>query len=119
MGNYTNWDSTNNLAFIRNIQTDTLPIIAVKMASDIPVNFWAIDNDGTSDDNPGVWDGFTRDEKIRMLQNGIGRAVSRITDVSTVIGAGPIFLNKNDTGRVKFIIYADTQLKILSTLIIN
>ncbi|HOV92005.1 MAG TPA: S8 family peptidase [Candidatus Kapabacteria bacterium] len=111
MGNYTNWDSKNNLAFIRNIQTDTLPIIAVKMASDIPVNFWAIDNDGTSDDNPGVWDGFTRDEKIRMLQNGIGRAVSRITDVSTVIGAGPIFLNKNDTVRVKFIIYADTTIE--------
>lgn len=111
MGNYTNWDSKNNLAFISNIQTDTLPIIAVKMASDIPVNFWAIDNDGTSEDNPGVWDGFTRQEKIRMLQNGIGRAVSRVTDVSTVISAGPIFLNKNDTVPVKFIIYADTTIE--------
>ncbi len=111
MGNYTNWDPKNNIGFIRNVQTDTLPIIGVKMASDIPVNFWAIDNDGTSDDDPGVWDGFTRQEKIRMLESGIGRAASKITDVSTVIGAGPIFLNRNDTVRVKFIIYADSTMQ--------
>lgn len=111
MGNYTSWNYQNDLAIIKNIQNDSLPVIAIKMASDIPVNFWAIDNDGASDNNPGVWDGFTRDEKIRMLQNGIGRATSRITDVSTVISAGPIFLNKNDTVRVKFVIYADTTIE--------
>jgi len=35
------------------------------MASNEQVNFWAIDNDGTSDINPGVWDGFTKQEKSK------------------------------------------------------
>ncbi len=111
MGNYTSWNDQNQLAIVRNVQNDTLPIIGVKMASNEQVNFWAIDNDGTSDINPGVWDGFTKQEKIKMLESGMGRMVSKITDVSTVIGAGPIFLNKNDTVRIKFIIYADSTIE--------
>jgi hypothetical protein len=90
------------------------------MLSNFNNNFWAIDNDGSTNNNPGVWDGFTKDEKIKMLTSGIGRAKSSITDISNVISAGPIFLGAYDTVRICFALYAeknvDNLLKSLSNI---
>jgi subtilisin family serine protease len=105
--NITLWVGGMNCALIQNSLIDSLPKIAVKMLSNHPHNFWAIDNDGTTYENPGVWDGFTDKEKIRMLKSGIGRDLSGITDVSAVISAGPIFMSAKDTSRVSFAIVSD------------
>lgn len=112
--NQTYWNSELNSAIIQNVKIDSLPKVAVKMLSDFKNNYWAIDNDGTSEENPGVWDGFTEEEKIRMLKSNIGRDTSRITDVGIVLSAGPIFLDAYDTTRVCFVIVCDTTLEGLS-----
>ncbi len=105
--NITYWDDSTQSAIVQNVKVDSLPVIGIKMLSNFNNNFWAIDNDGSTNDNPGVWDGFTKDEKIRMLTSGIGRAKSSITDISNVISAGPIFLGSYDTVRVCFAMYAE------------
>jgi len=105
--NVAHWDLNNNIAIVRNIMVDTLPVVGVMQLTDFKNNFWAIDNDGRTEDNPGVWDGFTKEEKIKMLRSGIGREKSQATDVSIVSGAGPIFLDRKDTVRVTFAFIAN------------
>lgn len=111
--NVANWDEKNKIGIVRNIMIDSLPVIGIKQLTEFRDNFWAIDNDGTTEDNPGVWDGFTNAEKIRMLRNGIGRPKSNSTDVSIVSGAGPIFLDRKDTVRVTFVFLANSNLEEL------
>lgn len=111
--NVANWDEKNKIGIVRNIMIDSLPVIGIKQLTDFRDNFWAIDNDGTTEDNPGVWDGYRDMEKIRMLRSGIGRAKSNATDVSIVSGSGPIFLDRKDTARVTFAFLANSNLEEL------
>lgn len=105
--NVAEWNEKNQIGIVRNIMIDSLPVIGVKQLTNFQNNFWAIDNDGTTDENPGVWDGFYKEEKIRMLRSGIGRAKSTSTDVSIVSGAGPLFFDRKDTLRVTFALLAN------------
>ncbi len=111
--NVANWDEKNKIGIVRNIMIDSLPVIGIKQLTDFRDNFWAIDNDGTTEDNPGVWDGYRDMEKIRMLRSGIGRDKSNATDVSIVSGNGPIFLDRKDTARVTFAFLANSNLEEL------
>lgn len=111
--NIANWDEKNKIGIVRNIMIDSLPVIGIKQLTEFRDNFWAIDNDGTTEDNPGVWDGYKDEEKIRMLRSGIGRAKSNATDVSIVSGSGPIFLDRKDTARVTFAFLANSNLEEL------
>ncbi|MGB9701667.1 MAG: S8 family peptidase [Candidatus Kapaibacteriota bacterium] len=115
--NLTYWDKNLQFAVVKNISVDSLPKIGIKMMSDFPVNFWAIDNDGHSEDNPGVWDGFTKSEKLRFLKSGIGRDSSSITDISNVISAGPIYLGLKDTVRICFALFANSTIEELQNSI--
>jgi hypothetical protein len=92
--------------FTKNVADETLPLAAVQLLSFQKLNYYAIDNDATSEENPGVWDGFTYSEKWKMLSGGIQRRESNVTDASQVIGAGPIKLDAGDTVRVSFAIFA-------------
>ncbi len=104
------WNKSGNFAYIINIADDSLPKAGMKMLSSHPVNFWAVDNDGVSEENPGVYNGFSKEEKWRMMTSGIGRDSSNSTDVSVVIGAGPIRLRAGDTTRVAFALFAGNSL---------
>lgn len=104
--NVAEWNEKNNIGIVQNIMIDSLPVIGVKQLTSFQNNFWAIDNDGTTEENPGVWDGFYKNEKIRMLRSGIGRSKSKSTDVSIVSGAGPLFFERKDTLRVTFALLA-------------
>ncbi|OGU56911.1 MAG: hypothetical protein A2X64_02680 [Ignavibacteria bacterium GWF2_33_9] len=117
--NQTYWDHEHQAAIVYNALVDSLPKIAITMLSNHKNNYWAIDNDGTSEDNPGVWDGFLDNEKIRLLKSGIGRDTSGTTDVSVVLSAGPIFLDRLDTARVTFALTADDTIENLNKSIIN
>lgn len=112
--NIAQWDEKEQFGFVRNTMVDSLPVVGIKQLTDFANQFWAIDNDGVTDENPGVWDGFYNTEKIRMLKSGIGRAKSNLTDVSVVTGAGPIFLEAKDTARVTFAIISDKNLESLN-----
>lgn len=104
MDNKAWWNAENRYGAIRNIEADTLPICAVKLLSGRQVNFFAIDNDGDTTTNLGVYDGFSDSEKWRSLSSGIGRAESGTKDVSYTIGAGPLTARPDDTVRVAFAI---------------
>ena len=82
----------------------------VKLMTPQQLDYFAIDNDGTTADNPGVWDGFTLAEKWMMLSSGLARKTSNITDASMVIGGGPISLASGDTAKFTFSIFAGKTL---------
>ncbi len=98
-----NYDS--NFGYIKNTIIDTLPLVGMAMLSNFDLTYFAIDNDAQDENNPGIWDGFTPKEKWRMLSGNLKRYESNITDVSVVIGAGPITLRAGDTTRVVFAIF--------------
>ncbi len=104
--NVCEWMWQDSIGIVQNVKTDTLPLAGAKLLSSQKINFFAVDNDGESEENPGVWDGFTTKEKWLMLSSGIGRIKSNPTDASMVISAGPIELNPGDTTRVSFSIFA-------------
>ncbi len=86
--NYAWWDTLNNIGFVKYLDNDTAPIIGCIMLSDMPVNFFAMDNNGNSEANPGVYDGFSYREKLMVLSSGLKRTASALTDVSMVISGG-------------------------------
>ncbi len=104
------FENTELFGFIKNVKLDSLPYAGVLLLSSQDLNFFAIDNDGSSEENPGVWDGFTIAEKWRMLSGGIARRESGITDASMVIGAGPIRMREQDTIRVAFSLFAGNDI---------
>ncbi|HRP02270.1 MAG TPA: S8 family serine peptidase [Candidatus Kapabacteria bacterium] len=103
--NFAYWDYDNNIGISYNAKEDSLPYIGMMLISKQKVNYFAIDNDGTSDDNPGVYDNFSDEKKWKMLTNGIGRDSTGIKDISAVISAGPIQLESKDTTRVIFVLF--------------
>ncbi len=104
--NIANFNNEYGFGYVKNIANDTLPFVGASLISNQKLNYFAIDNDGVTADNPGVWDGFSRFEKYFMLSSGVFRKKSNITDVSFVIGGGPIKINIGDTARVAFSLFA-------------
>ncbi|MFH1050293.1 MAG: S8 family serine peptidase [bacterium] len=111
--NFAKFNESTGFGYVKNLAVDTLPYAGVALLSSHKQNFFAIDNPGTSWTNPGVWDGFTKNEKFMMLSKGIYRKESSVTDVSIVIGAGPIALKAGDTTRVAFSIFSGNNLEKL------
>jgi subtilisin family serine protease len=110
------WNKSKEYAYIINAVNPIIPLAGIKLLSNQNVNFWAIDNDGDTDENPGVYDGFTKQEKLRMMSGGIGRDSSSATDCSVVFGAGPIRLRAGDTTRVSIALFAGNSLQELDKI---
>lgn len=105
----------DNLAYIYNTKSSSLPFIGMQLHTQHDLNYFAMDNDGTTALNPGVYDGYIRNEKWLTLSDGLGRRTSNITDVSTVISAGPIALKRNETVKVAFSLCAGATFAELRT----
>ncbi|MDX9790026.1 MAG: S8 family serine peptidase [Candidatus Kapaibacterium sp.] len=108
--NQATWLSSNGFGYQKNTSDESFPIAGVMMISELPPSFFAIDNDGESEDNPGVYDGFTKEEKWMMMSKGLSKLQSSVTDASMVIGAGPFSLRAGDTMRVAFALFAGHDL---------
>lgn len=117
--NYTYYDKKNNIGITQLSGSDTTTIIGVAFLDSKKTNFRAIDNDGSSSDNFGIYDGFDNYEKWTSLSSGLQRSKSSITDVSMVISNGPHKLPISDTLKLTMIISADTNLISMSNSIIN
>lgn len=103
--NMVEWDYSNQVGLIYNPAVDSLPYIALKLIEPGEyVNFFAMDNDGKTEENPGVYDGFPNSEKWQVMSSGIGRSKSNLTDISAIISAGNFFMLPKDTLRVIFAI---------------
>lgn len=96
----------DNIGYVYNTKDKTLPFIGMQLHTEQDLNYFAMDNDGTTPTNPGVYDGYTRMEKWLTMSEGLGRKTSNITDVSTVISAGPIALKRNESVKVAFSLFA-------------
>ncbi len=96
------WDDEGYFGYVYNTRTDSLPHVGLTLLSKQPINFFAIDNDGSGGANPGVYDGFTRSEKWQTMTSGIGRKRSNVTDVSAVIAGGPISLAPGESEKFIF-----------------
>jgi len=104
--NVSSFRSLNGTGMVKHARVDTFPIAGVRLLSPQKLNFFAIDNDGKTNDNPGIYDGFSTSEKWRMLSSGIERTQSNQTDASFVIGAGPMKIPANQSVEVAFSIGA-------------
>jgi hypothetical protein len=88
------------------LSTDSLnTIIGVKLLSDRNKNYYALNNDGTTLDDIGVYNGYTDIEKYYTLASGFVHDTTKIGDVSMIIGSGPHKLNANDTIRDTYVIF--------------
>jgi serine protease len=106
LGDRAVWDDSSAIGYVYHEERPGYPMGGAVVVSNQGVNFFAVDNDGRSNDNPGVYDGFTRAEKWRMMSSGIARKRSSRTDASMVIAAGPIRLLPGDTARVALALVA-------------
>lgn len=98
------WDENNNMMVQINEADQNKPKVGMAIISEHFSRGFAIDNDGTSSNNPGVYDGFTKKEKWDMMSGNLTRTNSRQTDASSLISAGPIALSNNDTSEITMVI---------------
>lgn len=125
-GIYADWDigtnGDNNVArydsrgfyYVSHVSNTSLPVCGMKLLSNQTLNMFMMDNNGNESQNPGVYDGYTREEKWQTMSSGIKRQVSNVEDVSAVIGAGPMTLQPGDSVRVVFGIFAAPTLAELA-----
>ncbi|MEY3386426.1 MAG: hypothetical protein RIR53_1237 [Bacteroidota bacterium] len=102
------WDTAVGAFVQRNVLDVTQPRVAMTMISPLPLNGFAVDNDGALD-CPSIYDDFLSSEKWLMMSQGLKRRISRLTDASTVIGAGPFSLEPNATQTIAWVIAAGTS----------
>ena len=107
------YDSTAQLAVMQNVRDTALPMIATILLTPQTINFRAIDNPSSGSSNFGVYDGFTRAEKILSLTNGISRARSSVGDDSYMLGAGPFVFPRDTSVNVNFAIIVGKTLQEL------
>ncbi|MFP4544036.1 MAG: S8 family serine peptidase [Candidatus Kapaibacterium sp.] len=108
--NLIRYDELNNYGYTERYNSNEFPLTAAALLTNQKLNFFAMDNNGSTPDNPGVYDEFTDEEKYQVLTSGIARKQSSITDASMVIGGGPIRIDGGDTIRLAFALFAaDTK----------
>lgn len=120
IGHYYDWDigesARENKAILSengefgyqyNTEDDDYPKIAVSLISDGDFIFTAIDNDGSSTINPGVYDGFTREEQYKAITGKVARTESNITDASMVMATGPYSIDPDEEIEVIFALMAN------------
>lgn len=99
------FDTTINTGIAESPYHNELPKIAVSLLSNQVFNCYAIDNAAFADEI-GIYDGFTDAEKQMTLTSGYGRLISRVKDVSMVLGAGPMLIPSGE----KVVIYFSISL---------
>lgn len=104
------WSEPDGFYYCYNTQDQSLPYVGMQIVSDHQSNAFMIDNNGTTADNPGVYDGYTKAEKWRTISSGIGRTRSSVTDASAVIAAGPFSIGAGASEQVVFSIFAGRSL---------
>ncbi len=109
----TAFDYNRVLYYVRNVRDESSPLVGMQLLSEYDVNFFAIDNATSRGIN--LSNGFTREEKWHVISNGVARDRSNVTDVSAVLGAGPISVRAGETVSVAFSIFAGDNFTDLYT----
>lgn len=107
-GNVAVWDNETGSFFQYSLSDPALPRVAMTMISPLPINGFAVDNDGAVD-CPSIYDAFTTTEKWSMMSQGLKRRFSTPTDASVAIGGGPFTLEPGASQQIAFILVAGTS----------
>lgn len=107
-GNVAAWDNETGSFFQYSVSDPSLTRIAATMISPLPINGFAVDNDGTAD-CPSIYDAFTPTEKWSMMSQGLKRRFSTPTDASFVVGGGPFTLEPGASQQIAFVLAAGTS----------
>lgn len=102
--NIAMWDDKTKIISQNSLSDLSQPYCGLAVLSDQNAIGFALDNDGEEETNPGVYDGFTKQEKWDIMSGKIKRTTSNVTDASSIISAGPMKLKANDSVKVDFVI---------------
>jgi hypothetical protein len=106
--NIAKYDSLRRLGYTYDIEpSGSRTYVGAVLLSPGSPQFRAIANDG--DDSWQVYDGFTKAEKWESLSSGVAHPQAGPTDVSFVIGTGPVSIAANDSIVVGFALVAGTD----------
>jgi len=115
--NIASFNSNKGTGILKHFKIDSLPKVGVRLLSPYKLHYFAIDNNGSTPQNPGIYDGFSTSEKWRMISSGIERTVSNPTDASFVISAGPITIPANGSVEVAYSLAAGaTEIELEKSL---
>lgn len=107
------WDAAHKMGYVFNVNYDTL-FTGVKLLSNGPPSFYAIDNFLPAPGTINISDGFTNAEKFQALAGGVAKtsAGSPLTgnDISLVIGEKLPDLAPNQSGTLAVAIIAGETL---------
>ncbi|MCB2205166.1 S8 family serine peptidase [bacterium] len=79
----------------------------VLLSPEYGTNYWGINNrDNDNDTRIGIYNGFDKDEKWKALSSGIVQPIAGVTDVSQLLGMGPVDIEPGDSIVVGFAIIA-------------
>ena len=110
------FDEENDLGIIRRTDNEAFPFIGAGIITGEGFKVFALDNDGESSSNPGVYDGFTDQEKMDILSGKVLRTQSNNTDASMIISTGPYNIEVNDSAEVVYVLLAaETEAELIST----
>jgi subtilisin family serine protease len=95
--NQIQFDPEDRMGYISNVTDASLPLVGSVLVSNQPMNFTALENNA-----PPISDGFGQLAKWDALSSGIHHEVSRVSDCSMTIGAGPITLEAGADTTITF-----------------
>lgn len=114
------WDSPNKLGYVYSATGGNLPHTGIQLLTGT-ASYYAIDNDQAvaGGSSFGLYDGFTDAEKFLTLSSGLGRVEAGVTasgsDVSHVVGAGPLNIPAGQQVVIAFALHAADNLTDLKT----
>ena len=94
--NFTAFNNKNGYAYCKNMMETSLPIAGVELLTNQKINFYAIDNNGSKGDF-GIYSSFGYSKKYMGMTSGLARKTSSVTDVSNLIGGGPVKIKNGDS----------------------
>lgn len=100
------YDEQSRVLIARNIVDASLPVVGVKLLSSPTPNIYTFDIDSSSPTLITFDDGFSRSEKWSALSGSLTRKRSTITDIASLISAGPLVLSRNQSTVVTFMLIA-------------
>ncbi|MBX7124164.1 MAG: S8 family serine peptidase [Cyclobacteriaceae bacterium] len=106
------WDNDARLGYVFPAQTAAKPSAGIALLKGISAEYYAIDNNQSIAGNPfGLYDGFSRKEKMTAISSGLTRTTAGVTsasgnDVSHVVSAGPYSLAAGEETTITFALIA-------------
>jgi hypothetical protein len=105
------YQSSGGFGYVTNVFDPASYYAGTALLSDQTVDFYGIDNNDPTD-GVGI---FSPDKKWRMLSGGIGVNPTGVTDVSIMLGGGPVTIEAGQSMKFAFALMGARSLESLAT----